>query len=152
MSIVNDFKKILKPEDEAAASQKKKAVIKKTAKAKKPIIKKEKAVKVKTATVKKAIGDKNPNIYTVLKRPLITEKTADLSMLNKYIFVVGDGANKNEVKKSVESLYGVSVMSVNIVKVPRKKRHRGRVMGWKAGFKKAIVTVKEGDKIEIVSH
>ena len=109
-------------------------------------------MKTKTAIAKKAATDKNPDIYKILKHPLITEKTSDLSMLNKYIFVVGQTANKSEVKKAVESLYGVSVLGVNIVKVPRKKRHRGRVTGWKAGFKKAIVSVKEGDKIEIVSH
>lgn len=150
MSIVNDFKNILKPGEEAFS--KKKAAVKKTTKEKKPAVKKEKTAKAKTAIVKKAAADKNPDIYKILKRPLITEKTSDLSMLNKYIFVVGQTANKSEVKKSVESLYGVSVLGVNIIKVPRRKRHRGRVMGWKAGFKKAIVTVKEGDKIEIISH
>lgn len=152
MSIVNDFKKILKPGEEASSDKKKKTAIKKIAKAKKPSAKPEKIEKIKNSPAKKMTQDKNPDIYKVLKRPLITEKTSDLSLSNKYIFVVGETANKNEVKKSVESLYKVNVLSVNIVKVPRKKRHRGRVAGWKSGFKKAIVTIKEGDKIEIISH
>ena len=81
--------------------------------------------------------------------PHITEKSAMLGGENKYIFLVGPRANKIEVKKAVEGRYGVSVRNVNILNMPGKERRRGRQIGWKPGFKKAIVKVKEGQKIEL---
>lgn len=84
-----------------------------------------------------------------LIEPWITEKSHLEMSQNKYIFRVSSDSNKTIVKKSVEDLYKVSVTGVNIVNIPPKKRVYGRTKGFKSGFKKAIVTLKEGEKIQI---
>ena len=88
--------------------------------------------------------------YRILSKPHVTEKAADLTSKNQYIFDVFPKSNKNQVKKAVEDVYGVSVVSVNIVNIPRKRRRLGRVEGWRKGYKKAIVRIKEGQKIEVL--
>jgi len=83
--------------------------------------------------------------------PHITEKATLLAEKeNQYVFKVAPDANKIEVKKAIEDLYGVKVEKVRIIKVPRKRRRRGRIEGWRKGYKKAIVKIKEGQKIEIL--
>lgn len=88
--------------------------------------------------------------WQVLKAPQITEKATDLAEKNQYVFKVFSGANKVEIKRAVEGLYGVDVLSVNVVKVRPKKRRMGRISGWRPGYKKAIVKIKEGQKIELL--
>lgn len=88
------------------------------------------------------------NAWKVLKSSHITEKAAFLAQENRYVFKVFSKANKIEIRKAVEKLYKVKVLSVNIIKVPRKRRRLGKTLGWKKGFKKAIVQIKEGQKIE----
>jgi large subunit ribosomal protein L23 len=87
--------------------------------------------------------------YRVLLEPWITEEATRTAELNKYIFKVCKGAKKSQIKKSLEDTYKVDVISVNTISIPRKKRLRGKITGWKSGFKKAVVTVKEGQKIDI---
>lgn len=87
-------------------------------------------------------------ILSVLRAPHITEKTTELMEKNKYTFKVSLGTNKSEVKKAVEQLYNVDVLTVRTIKVPRKRKRVGRIFGWRKGFKKAIVEIKEGQKIE----
>lgn len=85
-------------------------------------------------------------------KPLLTEKATDLDALRQYVFVIDKRANKTEVKKEVERLFDVKVESVNIINKKRKRRvWRGKV-GFSPGLKKAIVTLVEGDKIEIITH
>jgi len=86
--------------------------------------------------------------YRFLKSPHITEKAVGLGAQNKYVFKISPEANGTEAKKAIQELYGVRVENVNIIKIPRKKRRVGRSEGFKPGFKKIIVTLKEGDKIE----
>src|SRR3989344_7175163 len=86
--------------------------------------------------------------YSVIREPHISEKATDLSEENKYTFKIYDNANKPEIKKSVEGIYGVDVLDVNIIKIPKKKRRLGRTEGFKKGFKKAVVKIKAGQKIE----
>lgn len=86
----------------------------------------------------------------ILKGPHVTEKSTDLTEHNQYTFKVFPDANKSEVKKAVENIYDVDVKKVRIINMPRKKRSTGRTEGWKSGYKKAIVKVKEGQKIEIM--
>ena len=88
--------------------------------------------------------------YRVLKTPQVTEKATDLVGQNQYVFKVWPRANKVETKKAIEGLYGVDVISVKIIKVPRKRRRLGRISGWRKGYKKAIVKIKEGQKIEVL--
>jgi large subunit ribosomal protein L23 len=85
----------------------------------------------------------------VIIAPWITERSHNLMAENKYVFKVVKNSSKDEVKKAIESLYKVTVTKINSVNIPSKKRVRGRTVGRKPGFKKAIVTLKEGDKIEL---
>jgi large subunit ribosomal protein L23 len=88
--------------------------------------------------------------YRVLKAPQVTEKATDLLQKNQYVFKVFPKTNKTEIKRVLEESYGVDVESVRIINIPRKKRRLGRVQGWQEGYKKAIVKIKEGQKIEIL--
>ena len=87
-------------------------------------------------------------IPSVLVQPRISEKAGAMARMNKYVFKVGRGANKVEVKKAVELFYKVKVLQVNIVNNQGKLRNFGRTKGRTQGFKKAIVTLRKGDKIE----
>ncbi|MBK8976449.1 MAG: 50S ribosomal protein L23 [Planctomycetes bacterium] len=94
----------------------------------------------------------NPNLYyDVIKRPLVTEKSTVLQDIrNQYTFEVADGATKNEIRKAVETLFDVAVEHVNVMNVPGKlKRILGRP-GRTRQWRKAIVTLRQGDSIEIV--
>ena len=92
----------------------------------------------------------------VLVRPVMTEKV-NLQMESKgrYTFVVDKKANKLEIKKAVEEFYGVKVNDVNTVVVPGKAKSRftkaGFIQGIKPSYKKAIVTLAEGDSIDLFS-
>jgi large subunit ribosomal protein L23 len=85
----------------------------------------------------------------ILKRPIITEKSAKLAEQNQYVFEVAKEATKSQIKKEVEERFGVEVLKVRIINLPSKKRTFGRVSGFKKGLKKAIVKIKEGQKIDI---
>ncbi|KKR02924.1 MAG: 50S ribosomal protein L23 [Parcubacteria group bacterium GW2011_GWF2_39_13b] len=84
----------------------------------------------------------------ILKAPHITEKAINMGQDNKYVFKVSPEGNKSEVKKAVSELYGVNVVDVNIINIPKKKRRLGQNQGFKSGYKKAVVTLAEGEKIE----
>lgn len=86
----------------------------------------------------------------VLESPHVTEKASLLAESNKYTFKVAFRSNKIEIKKGVEELYGVDVVGVNIINIHRKKRRVGRKFGFKTGYKKAIVEIKKGQKIEVM--
>lgn len=90
---------------------------------------------------------------TILIKPLITEKSEMLSeRRNQYSFVVNKGANKIEIKKAVEEMYNVPVESVNTIIMPAKEKNRttrsGMIRGSVSSFKKAIVTLPEGEEID----
>jgi large subunit ribosomal protein L23 len=89
------------------------------------------------------------HVYQVLRRPVITEKTSQLQALGKYAFEVADEANKNQIKEAVEKSFKVDVTAVNIISVPSKQRRLGRQQVLTSPWKKAIVTLKAGDKIEL---
>ena len=93
----------------------------------------------------------------VLIRPLITEKMTDKAeALNQYGFVVDKRANKHQIKSAVEELYDVTVTDVNTMVYLGKRKFRGTRRGWISGrtntFKKAIVTLKNGDIIDFYSN
>jgi large subunit ribosomal protein L23 len=89
------------------------------------------------------------HLYKVLQRPLITEKNSVLQAQGKYAFKVAEEANKEQIRQAVEKAFKVTVTGVNVMTVPGKRRRlRGReVMG--PSWKKALVTLKPGDKIEL---
>lgn len=125
---------------------KKKKAIEKPKEAKKVEKVEPKVAEVRVSKPKKVTGFS----YNIVKKPHISEKATDLGTDNQYVFEVFSKANKSQIKKAIESFYGVSVLSVNIVRIPAKKRRIGRNIGFKGGCKKAIVKIKQGQKIEII--
>ncbi len=118
-------------------------------KEKKPKKKEEKPKEEKKIpAVKKPVG--SALAWSVLDFPHITEKASWLAEKNQYIFRVKEGANKSEIKKALSNLYNIDVLKVRIINIPRKKRKLRRTEGWKKGYKKAVVTVKKGQEIEIL--
>ncbi|MBQ9591352.1 MAG: 50S ribosomal protein L23 [Paludibacteraceae bacterium] len=93
----------------------------------------------------------------IIIKPIVTEKqTALTEKLNKYGFRVDIKANKIQIKKAVEDRYNVTVTGVNTLIIPGKKKSRytkaGIINGSTSAYKKAIVTLKEGDKIDFYSN
>lgn len=85
----------------------------------------------------------------IIKNPVITEKSMEATTNNQYTFEVAEKANKIEIRKAVEDIFKVKVLKVNTSKVRGKERRLGRYSGKTSDWKKAIVTLKAGDKIEI---
>ncbi len=86
----------------------------------------------------------------ILRKPLITEKTSKLQeKSNQFTFLVDVNANKIEIKREIESRFRVSVTGVNTVNYEGRKARVGRYFGKKSDFKKAIVTLAKGDKLDI---
>jgi large subunit ribosomal protein L23 len=85
----------------------------------------------------------------VLIAPVVSEKSYALIEQNKYSFRIHEKAHKTQVRQAVEELFDVSVQGVNIVKVQSKPKRRGLSRGRRPGWKKAIVQLAPGDKIEI---
>jgi large subunit ribosomal protein L23 len=99
----------------------------------------EKKVSVKTAH------------YDIIRRPVVTEKTTMASEHNKVVFQVADSATKADVKEAIEALFSVKVSAVNTLNTKGKeKRFRGMV-GRRSGYKKAIVTLAEGQTIDAMA-
>lgn len=95
-----------------------------------------------------------PELRRVVKRPLVTEKSVAGTARAQYAFEVDKRANKHHIKAAVESLFKVTVLRVNTVNVPSKtgrnmRRPTRRPVEMQSAWKKAIVTLKEGDKIEL---
>ena len=95
------------------------------------------------------LGKSKKFSYEVIKEPHISEKSTYLGDKNKYVFKVYENSNKPEIKKAVEGIYGVDVLLVNVIKIPKKKRRIGKTEGFKKGYTKAIVTIADGQKIEV---
>ena len=86
--------------------------------------------------------------WQVLKQFYVSEKASMLNAMNHYVFKVFDDANKAEIKKQVEKVFDVKVKAVKISNMPKKRRDLGKHPGFKSGFKKATVVLKEGYSIE----
>ncbi|GAA0137955.1 50S ribosomal protein L23 [Paenibacillus sp. YSY-4.3] len=82
----------------------------------------------------------------IIKRPVITERTADYMAENKYVFEVDIRANKTEIKKAVEAIFNVKVSNVNTLRVPAKPKRYGRHFGYTPEWKKAFVTLTADSK------
>lgn len=89
------------------------------------------------------------HIYEVLRRPVITEKSMTQAEDGLYTFEVDRRANKKQVKEAVEKAFDVTVEKVAIINVQGKKRRWGRKVVETSGWKKALVTLREGDRIQI---
>ncbi len=85
----------------------------------------------------------------IIKYPLITDKAMRSLENNQYSFVVDRYSDKTAIKDSIEFLFNVKVNKVNTCRLPRKKKRVGKYIGWKPQYKKAIVTLIEGDTINL---
>jgi len=144
MGIFNRFK--TKSVD--AGKKTEKALVSKLAEEKKqPVaVSKEKIAVKKSDQVIKGL---TKQAYRVLVKPLVTEKASSLSAAGKYLFVVNPKMNKVEIKKAVRAIYKVEPIKINIANFSGKSVRYGRTAGKTKDWKKAVVTLKPGDKIEI---
>ncbi|MGA7730536.1 MAG: 50S ribosomal protein L23 [Chloroflexia bacterium] len=91
-----------------------------------------------------------PHMYEVLRRPVMTERNTELMMQGRYTFEVAPDANKIQIKEAVEKAFNVTVLAVNTLNVHGKaRRQRTRLRGYSPSWKKAIVTLAPGQRIEI---
>jgi large subunit ribosomal protein L23 len=94
------------------------------------------------------VTEYNPrDLVDLILKPIVTEKATLQMELGKYVFDVLPKASKPEIKAAIESLFDVTVVKVNTLRLPRQKRRVGRFVGYKAQYKRAIVTLKDGDSI-----
>ncbi|MEX2581997.1 MAG: 50S ribosomal protein L23 [Gemmatimonadota bacterium] len=90
------------------------------------------------------------SVHQIVIRPLVTEKsTTALERDGAYSFVVARDANKVEIAQAIETLFNVKVSDVRTMRYQGKERRLGRYLGRRAGWKKAVVKLREGDSIEI---
>ena len=90
-----------------------------------------------------------PTPHEIIVRPLITEKNTNLMVLNKYSFEVLRDSSKPEIKHAIETIFNVNVTKVHTMNVRGKLKRRGREQGYTREWKKAIVTLAPGERIEI---
>jgi len=145
MSIFHRIKSIIKKDSQTPEKE-----IKRT-KAKEQPLKEKGVVEVKQpvpSLSKKPVKDTDK----ILKHPHISEKATYLSEQNKYVFKVFDSANKIQIKNAISGLYGVKVRHIRIINEKSKSRKLRNFFGTKPGYKKAIVTLEKGYKIEVLPH
>lgn len=92
---------------------------------------------------------KERDLADLILKPIITEKGTIQMELGKYVFDVLPKATKPDIRAAIESLFDVTVVKVNTLTLPRKKRRVGKFVGYKAQYKRAIVTLKEGDSLAL---
>ena len=154
MGLLDKFKKAAPPSDEKPQDE-----VKDVKPAEKVA---EKVEEVKSVEeVKKAEQPKEPKkevkkkqkgtgeAYRYIIKPLISEKASHLSAQNKYVFEIAPKANKIEIKRAIKALYNVEPVKVNVINVRGKSVRYGRSTGMTKCWKKAIITLKPGDKIEV---
>ena len=88
----------------------------------------------------------------IIKYPIITDKATRLLENNQYSFIVDRYSNKLTIKTAIEFLFKVKVIKVNTCRLPRKKKRIGKYIGWKPQYKKAIVSLAEGDVINLFTE
>lgn len=101
----------------------------------------------KTPEQKAALKENTGRAHHILLRHHLSEKTNQFSALGRYVFKVSKSANKIEVKKAIESVYDVHVAGVNMINVSGKNRRQGKSVGRTQDWKKAVVTLKSGERI-----
>ena len=88
----------------------------------------------------------------IIKYPVITDKATRLLENNQYSFIVNPKSDKVTIKAAIEYLFNVKVIKINTCHLPKKKKRVGKYVGWKSQYKKAIVTLSEGDTINLFTE
>ena len=94
---------------------------------------------------------KKLNLYDTVLSPVVTEKSTNLSSQNKVVFKVNENANKINLKKNIEKLFKVNVIKVNIINQKSKVKLKQGRKSFKSGYKKAIITLKKGQSIDLTT-
>lgn len=94
----------------------------------------------------------NRSCTDIIKYPIITDKATRLLEKNQYSFVVNLSSDKITIKAAIEYLFNVKVTKVNTCHLPRKQKRIGKYLGWKSQYKKAIVTLADGDTINLFAE
>ena len=159
MGIFDKLKKRLSAKPKKESKEEKKKEIKKEIKAEGKSSSESKYTtlkpKIETALPKSGIKEKKAKkeldikSYKVLIKPLVTEKATNLVARNQYTFMVANSTNKLEIKEAIRGLYGLKPLAINIIRQGGKRVRSGKTKGKKKNWKKAIITLKKGDKIEI---
>ena len=151
MGILNN---LLKSKDEATTEEVVGGATEKVVSSTTP--KKAKKVAVTESVTKETVVSNRSNkkepdatAYKIISHPLISEKATDMAQFNKYVFAVPPTVNKSEIKEKIFSIYGVKPVKVNILYKEGKMVRHGRQVGKKKNFKKAIITLAPGAKIEV---
>jgi large subunit ribosomal protein L23 len=88
----------------------------------------------------------------IIKYPIITDKATRLLENNRYSFIVDRHSDKKKIKSAIEDLFNVKVIKINTSNLPKKKRKIGKSIGWKPQYKKAMVTLNDGNLINLFSN
>lgn len=146
------FKRKTKPvvKKEKEGKEKKVEKVKKIEKDEKTEDKKQQKLKAEIKKTVKELKQRQGIDASILLRPIITEKATDQEVRGCYIFEVNSKANKTSIKKVIEQIYGVKPLRVNIIRVRGKRVRYGRSTGKTKAWKKALVFLKKGDKIEFI--
>ncbi len=111
-----------------------------------------KTVKKKAKKISEKLIQKADLVNRVIISPVVSEDAMNKTTQGKYVFKIDSKANKNQVAEAIEVLYGVDVVKVNVMKY-KQKNHRFRMTkGKKSGYKKAVVTIKSGQEIQLFSE
>ena len=94
---------------------------------------------------------KKINSIDSIRQPIVTEKATILSEQNKTVFKVHSGANKNSIKKNIEKIFKVNVVKINIINTKTKNKIKQGKLSKKSGYKKAIITLKKGQSIDLTT-
>ena len=94
---------------------------------------------------------KKIHLYDKILSPIVTEKSTTLSDQNKIVFKVPDSANKKNLKKNIEKIFKVNVVKVNIINKRTKRKIKQGKLSKKTGYKKAIITLKKGQSIDLAT-
>jgi large subunit ribosomal protein L23 len=92
------------------------------------------------------------NVNSIIKYPIITDKATRLLENNQYTFIVNRKSDKITIKESIEYLFNVKVIKINTCNLPKKQKRIGKYIGYKPNYKKAIVTLSEGDTINLFAE
>jgi len=92
------------------------------------------------------------NKNNIIKYPIITDKATQLLEKNQYTFIVDPSSNKITIKSSIEYLFNVKIIKINTCHLPKKKKRVGKYFGYKPHYKKAIVTLVEGNTINLFAE
>ncbi len=92
------------------------------------------------------------NYNDIILRPVLSEKSTDLSEESKYVFQVANNANKHVIKKAIKEIFNVNPVKINVIRVRGKRRRVRYQYGYTPSWKKAIVTIAKGEKIELFEN